>query len=123
MLNEEVFVFTRRILFHLKLQISITCRNALILKKKIKDKLCSFITLYRSPNQCQDTFESSINNFELSLDSVVVNNPFLTVVLGDFNVKTSLWHNKDITAYEGSKIDGVTFQFWIRANYRRTHTY
>ena len=57
---------------------------------KIKDKLCNFITLYRSPNQCQDTFESFINNFELNLDSVMVNNPFLTLVLGDFNAKTSL---------------------------------
>ena len=56
---------------------------------KIKDKLCNFITLHRSPNQCQDTFESFINNFELNLDSVMVKNPFLTVALGDFNAKTS----------------------------------
>ena len=78
---------------------------------KIKDKLCNFITLYRSPNQCQDDFESFINNFELNLDSVMVNNPFLTVVLGDFNAKTSLWYNNDITTYEGSEIDGVTSLF------------
>ena len=58
---------------------------------KIKDKLCNFITLYSSPNQCQDDFGSFINNFELNLDSVMVNNPFLTVVLCDFNEKTSLW--------------------------------
>ena len=43
---------------------------------KIKNKLCSFITLYHSPNQCQDDFESFINKFELNLDSVMVNNPF-----------------------------------------------
>ena len=43
---------------------------------KIKDKLCNFISLYRSPN-----FQSFINNLELNLDSVVVNNPFLTVFL------------------------------------------
>ena len=29
---------------------------------KIKDKLCNFISLYRSPNQNQDDFESFINN-------------------------------------------------------------
>ena len=51
---------------------------------KTKDKLCNFITLYRSSRQCQD------NNFELNLDSVLVNNPFLIVVLGDFNTKMSL---------------------------------
>ena len=69
--------------------------------------------LYRSLNQCQDTFESFINNFELYLDSVMVKNPFLTVVLSDFNVKTSLWYNNNITTYEGSKIDGVTSQFGL----------
>ena len=43
---------------------------------KYKDKLCNCITLYCSPNQCQDTFKSFINKFELNLDSVMVNNPF-----------------------------------------------
>ena len=81
---------------------------------KIKDKLCNFISLYRSPNQSQDDFESFINNLEYNLDSVMVNNPFLTVVLGDFNAKTSLWYNNDITTYEGSKIDGVTSQFGLQ---------
>ena len=59
-------------------------------KIKIKDKLCNFITLYCSPNQCQDDFESFINNMELNLDSIMTNNPFLTVILGDFNAKSSL---------------------------------
>ena len=58
---------------------------------KIKDKLCNFISLYGSPNQWQDDFESFINNLELNIDSVMVNNPFLAVILGDFNVKSSLW--------------------------------
>ena len=40
---------------------------------KIKDKLCNFISLYRSPNQSQDDFESFINNLEYNLDSVMVN--------------------------------------------------
>ena len=31
---------------------------------QIEDKLCNFITLNRSPNQCQDEFELFINNFE-----------------------------------------------------------
>ena len=81
---------------------------------KIKDKLCNFITLYRSPNQCQDDFESFINNIELNLDSIMTNNPFATVILGDFNAKLSLWYNNDVTKYEGSKIDGVTSQFGLQ---------
>ena len=41
----------------------------------------------------------------------MVNNPFLILILGDFNAKSILWCNNDITTYEGSKIDGVTSQF------------
>ena len=80
---------------------------------KVKDKLCNFISLYRSPNQSQDNFESFINNLEYNLDSFMVNNPFLTVILGDFNAKSSLWYN-NVTTYEGSKTDGVTSQFGLQ---------
>ena len=81
---------------------------------KIKDKLCNFISLYRSPNQSQDDFESFINNLEYNLDSVMVNNPFLTVILGNFNAKSILWYNIDVTLYEGSKTDGVTSKFGLQ---------
>ena len=43
----------------------------------------------------------------------MVNNLFLTVVLGDLKAKSSLWYNNDITTYEGDKIDGVTSQFGL----------
>lgn len=42
----------------------------------IGGKLCRFFSLYRSPNQSQDDFESFTNNFELNLDAVTGNNPF-----------------------------------------------
>ena len=87
MLNKEVFVFTTR--FPLKIKNIHHLQECISFEIKIKRKLCNFITLYRSPNQYQDDFESFINNFELNLDSVLVNNPFLTVILGDFNAKTS----------------------------------
>ena len=54
---------------------------------KIWEKLCNFIVLYRSPSQSQDDFETFLKNFELNLDKILANNPFLTFVLGDFNVK------------------------------------
>ena len=44
----------------------------------MKNKLCNF-TLYHSPNQYEDDFESFTNNFELNIDSVIVNKHFLTV--------------------------------------------
>ena len=51
---------------------------------RIDDKLSSFISLYRSPNQSYD-FVSFLDNFELTLDTLAQKNPFLMVDLGNFS--------------------------------------
>ena len=80
----------------------------------IGGKLCSFVSLYCSPNQSQDDFESFANNLELNIGAVTANNPFLTAVLGDFNIKSNLWVKGDKTSYEGSKIDAIASQFGLQ---------
>ena len=45
--------------------------------------------------------------FELNIDTILANKPFLTVVLRDFNVK--VWCKS-----EGSKIEGITSQFGLQ---------
>ena len=71
---------------------------------RIGDKLCSFISPYKSPNQSYDDFVSFLDNFELTLDTQALQNYFLMVALRDFNVKFSNWYNKDITSNEGRKL-------------------
>ena len=56
---------------------------------KIGDKVCNFISLYRSPSQTLDNFETFSKNFELNLENIVYRNSFLVVVIGDFYVKSS----------------------------------
>ena len=75
---------------------------------KIKDKLCNLITLNCALNQYQVDFESFINNFELNMDSIMVNNFFLTVFRGGFN------NNINIATYKGSKNDGIASQFGLQ---------
>ena len=43
---------------------------------RIGDKLCRFISLYRSPNQSSDDFVSFLDNFELTLDTQLKRTPF-----------------------------------------------
>ena len=62
----------------------------------------------------QDNFEAFTNNFELNIDIATANNPFLTVILGDFNTKSNLWFKGDKTTYERSKIDGVISIFRLQ---------
>ena len=79
----------------------------------VGDKLCNFIALYRSPSQSQDLFESFKENLELNLESAVQNNPFLVVLLGDFNAKSSNWCKNDITTTEGKAIENISSQFGL----------
>ena len=55
---------------------------------KIADKTCNFISLYRSPSQSKDEFESFPDNLEFNLDPIALRNLYLIVVLGDFNAQT-----------------------------------
>ena len=77
-------------------------------------KLCNFISLYRSPSQSLDAFEKFADNFEPNLEKVTNKNPYLIVILGDFNAKLSSWYKHDTTTYEGSKIDAITSQFGLK---------
>ena len=79
----------------------------------ISNKLCSFVALYRSPSQSQDDSAIFSDNFEMTLDLVSKKNPFLIVVLGDFNAKLSQWHDKDSSTSEGISIENITSQFGL----------
>ena len=76
-------------------------------------KCCKFSCLYRSPSQTQDEFEISLKNFELTLDKIHENNPFMIIVLGDFNAKSNNWCKADITSPEGSKTDTIASSYGL----------
>ena len=65
------------------------------------------MSLYRSPSHPGDEF----NNFLNKLKSITQNNPFLTVVIGDFNARSSKWWTDDKTTQEGLKIENLLSQF------------
>ena len=37
----------------------------------------------------------------MNLDALSTNNPFFTIMIGDFNAKSSNWYLDDITSSEG----------------------
>ena len=108
--------------------ISIYCKQSLALKildvkylhecivfqVLIRNKLCNFISLCQSPSQPTDIFDQFADNLELTLDEVANHNPFLIVVLGDFNAKSENRYKHDKTSYEGTKIDVLTTQFGLQ---------
>ena len=79
----------------------------------VGDKLCNFIVLYRSQSLSQDQFKSFKENPELNLESAVLVVPFLVVLLGDFNSKSSNWCKNDVTTAEGKAIENISSQFGL----------
>ena len=80
---------------------------------RIGGKCCRFSCLYRSLSQAQDEFETFLKNFELTLDKIHENNPFMTIILGDFNAKSNNRGKSDITSLEGSKIDTIANSYGL----------
>ena len=89
-------------------------QECIVFQVLIANKLCNFISLYRSPSQPTDVFDQFANNLELTLDEVANLNTFLIIVLDDFNVKSENWYKHDKTSYEGAKTDALTTQFGLQ---------
>ena len=94
----------------LDIQLLQKCIN---LEIKIADKICNFISLYRSPSQSKDESDSFADNLKLNLDSVVRRNSYLIVFLDNFNAQTKGWYPLSKSTEEGTGIDGITFQFGL----------
>ena len=85
-----------------------TLSECIILELSFNNKKLLFSTLYRSPSQSTEDFESFLENFEQVLLQMNNRDPFLTSVLGDFNAKSSNWWSGDNTSHEGLQIDSLT---------------
>ena len=79
------------------------------------------MSLYRSPSQTLDDFETFSKIFELNLENMVQGNPFLVVVTGDFNAKSSKWHSQYKSTLERNVIDNITSQYTFPEFIFRNH--
>ena len=64
--------------------------------------------MYRPPSQSSIEFESFLSGFEDMLSSVLFSKSQFTVILGDFNARSSTWWSNDITNVNGTLIDSLT---------------
>ena len=79
----------------------------------ISNKLCNFISLYRSPSQSSDEFENFAYNVDVTLEALTQEFPFLTVIIWDFNAKFNKWCSTDKTSPERAKLDNLTSQYGL----------
>ena len=73
------------------------------LEIKIDGKLCNLICLHMSPTQNRKQFHAFLKNVELNLEVIFNKNPYLTVAIGDFNVKSR-------NCYKGNELLNLSHQ-------------
>ena len=66
--------------------------------------------IYRSPGQSSEEFDKFLSNFEFLLGYIANRNPFLRIIIGDFNARSNSWCSSDKTTYEGKKLESLTSQ-------------
>ena len=59
--------------------------------------------IYRSPGQNNSEFDLFWSNSEKFLSDINKSKPFLSVITGDFNARSSSWWPKDVDTTERSK--------------------
>ena len=60
--------------------------------------------IYRSPNQSNDEFDLFFSNFEKHIIDIKNRKPYLSVIPGDFNARSSSRWSNDINTTEGTKL-------------------
>ena len=82
--------------------------ESLLFEVKIGSKKCIIGTVYRSPSQNSDEFEFFLSNFDFLLQDISRRNPYLTLLLGDYNARNTKWWHHDITTTEEIQLETTT---------------
>ena len=71
-------------------------QEALLLELNDQNKKIIISSLYRSSSQNSEEFESFLTNFEHLLSDINARKPSVSVILGDFNARSTSWWSSDI---------------------------
>ena len=83
-------------------------KEALLLQINYNNKRVVVSVIYRSPSQNNSEFDSFLRSVERLLSDIKKIKPFLSVITGDFNARTSCWWSEDINTSEGLKLLSLT---------------
>ena len=78
---------------------------------RIENKLCTIVSLYRWLSQSTDEFENFLNKLNLTVQSINQENSFLTVVIDNFNARSSKWCMNDKKTQKDLKIENFLLNF------------
>ena len=83
-------------------------KEALLLEMDYNNKKVMISVIYRSPSQSNIEFDLFLANFEQLLCEINNCKPYLSIITGDVNARSSSWWSKDINTPEGIKLFSLT---------------
>ena len=85
---------------------NVSClKECLNFSLSVYGKQCNITLIYLSPSQSSEEFGTFLSNFELLLDYIANGNPFVSLIICDFNAKSSNWCSSDKTTYERKNLN------------------
>ena len=105
---------------HFKESLPVKClsnsylKECLVLEVSINNKRGYVVSLYRSPSQTPDEFDSFITNLEKIVVDISRSNPHFLLLIGDFNARSSNWSSNDTTTAEGAQLDYFTSLYGMK---------
>ena len=85
---------------------NISCLNeCLNFSLSVYWKQCNITLTYHSPSQSSEEFDKFLSNFEFLLDYIANRNPFVSMIIGDFNARSNNLCFSDKTTYECKKLE------------------
>ena len=88
--------------------------ECLVCEVSAQNKRDLFVTLYRSPSQSHNCFQTFLKEFEKLLSSITKKRTDFTLIVGDFNARSTAWWSGDITTTDGTYIEAsIKFLSWI----------
>ena len=89
-------------------------KECLIFEASINNKRGYVVSMYCSPSQTSNDFNSFTTNLEKLVVNISSTNPHFMLMIGDFNAKSSNWSSNNSTTAEGNQLDYVTSLYGMK---------
>ena len=83
-------------------------QGCLVTELSMNNEKCFFTCLYRSPSQSHEELDTFCSNLDLLLSNINNNYPNCSILIGDFNAKSSKWCSSDKDNKAGCELDNIT---------------
>ena len=92
-------------------------KECLVSELSFGSRRVCLVSIYRTPNQSSNKYDTFLLNFEQLLTYLKSIKPHVLLVTGDFNVRFSSWCSDDFDTIEGMRLESIIFYCGLYQDY------